>query len=76
MPSVTWTKNNQPLQESKSVVIVFDERTFKSTLEITDCFPENFGSYTCIAVNEAGRAETTAELEILRKLIESIRCNI
>lgn len=71
-PSVRWFRDGVEIEVSKDITIEYDEERFISTLEINDCFPENGGSYSCVAVNEAGSARTEAFLEIRRQFLSQL----
>ncbi|NWT15620.1 HMCN1 protein, partial [Vireo altiloquus] len=50
--TITWLKDGNPLESSRSIRICFGGRT----LQILNAQPDSAGRYTCIATNEAGKA--------------------
>lgn len=67
MPSISWYKQEIEIQQNKDIIITFDERTYITTLEISNLTTKDEGVYRCIAENIAGSAETSATLTIQRK---------
>jgi len=63
-PVITWFREEQAITQTKNLTITYDEQRFTTTLDISDCFPENQGLYRVKAQNEAGVAESTAFLEV------------
>ncbi len=45
----------------------FGDRERRSVLTVVETYPEDAGGFVCLAVNEAGNAEDTAELTIYGK---------
>lgn len=62
-PEITWLKNGLPIQIDESHIAKKDSEGHH-TLFIKDLKAEDFGSYTCQAVNKAGKDETMAEIKI------------
>ncbi|RZC41074.1 I-set and/or Spectrin domain containing protein, partial [Asbolus verrucosus] len=65
-PEVTWTKNNDELKETSNLKISFERN--KASITIKDATIEDAGRYTCTALNEAGKAISTADL-VVRKTV-------
>ncbi|KYB28240.1 SEC14 domain and spectrin repeat-containing protein 1-like Protein [Tribolium castaneum] len=65
-PEITWTKNGEQLRESSGVQIHFDRN--KVSVVIKNATIDDAGRYTCTAVNEAGKAISTADL-VVRKTV-------
>lgn len=62
IPEITWKKNSETL---KSTTIVYENRVAKYTIEETDETSE--ATYTCIAKNEVGTAETSCKVVVQDK---------
>ncbi|WKX89586.1 hypothetical protein Q1695_008890 [Nippostrongylus brasiliensis] len=62
-PEITWLKNGLPIQIDERHIIKKEEEG-KHTLVIKDMRAEDVGSYTCQAVNKAGKDETAAEIKV------------
>lgn len=62
-PKVEWFHNDLPVKEAKDVIISQDEEGV-CMLAITEVFPENAGTYTCIAVNKVGEAVCASSLVV------------
>lgn len=57
-PSVVWEKDGKVLVNTSDIQIRYvDDR---ATLQIRRVFPEDEGEYTCVAINNIGRAFTSA----------------
>ncbi|XP_065160451.1 titin-like isoform X4 [Atheta coriaria] len=65
-PEVTWTKNGNELQSGNNVTVTFKHNSAR--VELKDVAISDAGRYTCTAVNEAGKAISTADL-VVRKTI-------
>lgn len=61
-PEITWKKNNETF---KSKTIVYENRVAKYTIEETTETSE--ATYTCIAKNEVGTAETSCKVVVQDK---------
>lgn len=66
-PEITWTKNGEELRESSGVKILSDRN--KVSVIIKNANIEDAGRYTCTAVNEAGKAISTADLVVRSKCL-------
>lgn len=75
MPVVRWFKNEIEINQTKDVTLTFDETSYISTLQILNCIPENEGTYSCLAENEAGIAETSASLAMKSTCARKHRLN-
>ncbi|RNA22002.1 titin isoform X5 [Brachionus plicatilis] len=70
-PSIEWFKSSLNDQETFSQVVYtndirscFDSTTGKCTLKINDTYPQDAGTYKCIASNSLGQAETMTRLAV------------
>lgn len=61
-PEITWKKNNKPFT---SETIVYENRVAKYTIEETSETSE--ATYTCVAKNEVGTAETSCKVVVQDK---------
>jgi hypothetical protein len=69
LPKVTWLKNGVEVVPNENVRIdQFDDGRQKLT--ILEASPDDIGQYHCVAVNEAGKAETGAKMEGTKFLIK------
>ena len=64
-PSVQWFHNGKRLDHTSGFIIVCDEDLHKCALVIMECFPDDTGSYTCIAYNDYGEAITSSTLRVV-----------
>lgn len=67
LPVVEWFKDGQQLEDMGRVIIideVDDKEPELFSLVIEDCKPEDAGEYKCIAMNEAGKADSSSVLTI------------
>lgn len=67
IPVVEWFKDGQQLEDMGRVIIiddVDDKEPELFSLVIEDCKPEDTGEYKCIAMNEAGKADSACVLTI------------
>lgn len=60
-PQITWFKQTAVIKESKDFQMYYDEDNV-ATLVIKEVFPEDAGTFTCVAKNSAGFASSTTEL--------------
>lgn len=62
--SVTWLKDNRPINEIMSdrakVTTENDNKNFK--MELKNCVESDSGSYTALATSKTGRSSSTAQL--------------
>ncbi|KAK3857117.1 hypothetical protein Pcinc_036612, partial [Petrolisthes cinctipes] len=65
-PTVSWTKDNQPLDSSSRHILQHDT-LHRHTLTIAKVVEEDFGEYTCTANNGLGRTQRTLMLTGLPK---------
>lgn len=73
-PKTVWLKNGQGPETWVHQDIYFQEieeteETTTTEMKIGEAYPEDQGQYTCIAVNEYGRDETTTTVTVERKVI-------
>ncbi|XP_046701046.1 myosin light chain kinase, smooth muscle isoform X1 [Silurus meridionalis] len=61
-PEVLWLQNGKEIQESED--FHFESKGNQYSLLIQEVFPEDTGTYTCEAWNEAGEARTEALLTV------------
>ena len=69
-PKVEWFKDGRRLVSSDVVDLKYRNRT--ATLTIEEAFPEDEGSYECVAINSEGRSSTKCFITIIRKLSFSV----
>ncbi|CAG9840238.1 unnamed protein product, partial [Diabrotica balteata] len=62
-PEVYWLRNNEPLEPSDRVKIIFDGENVELTIKETNSELDS-GDYKCIAVNSAGKASHGAKVSI------------
>lgn len=62
-PRVTWYHNDEKVVETKETTITQDGQG-TCELEITEVFPENRGTYKCVATNKIGESETKTTVNI------------
>ncbi|CAG9840239.1 unnamed protein product, partial [Diabrotica balteata] len=60
-PQITWFRQTHIIKTSKDFQIYYDEDNV-ATLIIREVFPEDAGTFTCVAKNSAGFASSTTEL--------------
>jgi hypothetical protein len=68
LPVVEWFKNGKQLDDMGRVIIiddVDDKEPELFSLVIEDCKPEDAGEYKCIAMNEAGKFDSTCVLTVI-----------
>ncbi|CAL4066271.1 unnamed protein product, partial [Meganyctiphanes norvegica] len=61
-PTLTWFHNSKPIKETLDVKITYDGRV--ATLVTFEAFPKNAGSYTAVAKNTAGEAQTSCSVSV------------
>ncbi|XP_025832493.1 titin isoform X2 [Agrilus planipennis] len=62
-PQITWFRQTQIIKPSQDFQMFFDDDNV-ATLIITEVFPEDAGTFTCVAKNSAGFASSTTELVV------------
>lgn len=62
-PAITWFRQTQIIKPSQDFQIYYDEDNV-ATLIIREVFPEDAGTFTCVAKNTAGFASTSTELVV------------
>lgn len=63
LPKVTWLKNGTEVIPNENVKIEnFDDGRQKLT--ILEASTDDIGQYQCVAVNDAGKAESKARMEV------------
>ena len=65
-PVVTWYRNNQIVKPSKYFKMESTPDGVHS-LSILEAFPEDSGTYRCVARNKAGEVTVSAALKVLGK---------
>lgn len=60
-PQITWFRQTAIIKSSTDFHMYYDEDNI-ATLIIKEVFPEDAGTFTCVAKNAAGFASSTAEL--------------
>ncbi|VVC94321.1 unnamed protein product, partial [Leptidea sinapis] len=60
-PQITWFRQTAIIKPSKDFQIYYDDDNV-ATLVIREVFPEDAGTFTCVAKNAAGFASSTTEL--------------
>lgn len=68
-PQITWFRQTAIIKPSVDFHIYYDE-TNKATLVIKEVFPEDAGTFTCVAKNCVGFASSSAELVVEHPLSE------
>ncbi|XP_062862308.1 myosin light chain kinase, smooth muscle [Trichomycterus rosablanca] len=61
-PEVLWLHNGKEIQESED--FHFETKGNQHSLYIQEVFPEDTGTYTCVAWNKVGEARTKASLTV------------
>lgn len=62
-PQITWFKQTQIILPSQDFQMYYDDDNV-ATLVIREVFPEDAGTFTCVAKNAAGFASSTTELTV------------
>lgn len=60
-PQITWFRQTAIIKPSTDFQMYYDEDNV-ATLIIREVFPEDAGTFTCVAKNAAGFASSTTEL--------------
>ncbi|EFX78005.1 hypothetical protein DAPPUDRAFT_198141, partial [Daphnia pulex] len=61
-PVITWFRQTAVIKPSLDFQMVYDEEGNMASLTIAEVFPEDAGTFTCVAKNSAGFASSSAEL--------------
>jgi len=64
MPEVTWYHNGKIVYDNPDFRSSYTKETGEVTLFIVEVFPQDTGTYECIAVNKYGQAVTRAQLVV------------
>lgn len=64
-PEIKWSKNGEELKTSDRINITYDKN--RSSVEIKKVTVDDAGRYSCAAVNEGGKAVSTADLVVRSK---------
>jgi len=70
-PQIQWLKDQQPIKHSKYFSMTSEGDNH--TLNISECFPEDEGSYQCVISNSMGQMTLEAPLQIV---VPEIKTNI
>lgn len=70
-PSVVWERDGKVLGNSTDFQIAY--RDDRATLHIRRVFPEDEGEYSCVAINNIGKAYSSAFLIVDGKINLNIR---
>lgn len=62
-PQITWFRQTAIIKQSQDFQMYYDEDNV-ATLIIREVFPEDSGTFTCVAKNTAGFASSTTELTV------------
>lgn len=62
-PQITWFKQTSVIKSSTDYQMYYDEENV-ATLIIKEVFPEDAGTFTCVAKNSAGFASCSTELTV------------
>lgn len=68
-PQITWFRQTAIIKQSMDFQMFYDEENV-ATLIIREVFPEDAGTFTCVAKNSAGFASSTTELVVELPLSE------
>jgi len=70
---VVWLHNNKEIKPSKDFQYTSEANIYK--LIIAEIFPEDSGTYTCEAFNDAGESYSSCTLSVLGKKVKSAIIN-
>ena len=65
-PQINWEKDGQQIKPSR-YFIMSQEGNDTHVLRISEAFPEDEGTYRCVASNATGQAECSASLHVIGK---------
>lgn len=63
-PQTEWSKGGKPIREGERFKIVQSDDSDLYSLLIENVLMDDFGSYKCVASNEAGRMQCSARLDV------------
>lgn len=63
-PVITWFRQTAVIKPSQDFQMVYDEEGNLASLTIVEVFPEDAGTFTCVAKNSAGFASSSTELVV------------
>lgn len=63
-PVITWFRQTACIKQSQDFMMVYDDETNMASLTIAEVFPEDAGTFTCVAKNAAGFSSSSAELVV------------
>ncbi|CAH1179306.1 unnamed protein product [Phaedon cochleariae] len=63
IPEVSWLRNNEPLEPSERVKIIYDGENVELSIKETDSELDS-GDYKCVAINSVGKASHGAKISI------------
>ena len=69
-PQITWFRQTAIIKPSQDFQISYYDGDNKATLVIKEVFPEDAGTFTCVAKNCIGFASSSAELIVEHPLSE------
>jgi hypothetical protein len=65
-PQINWEKDGHQIKPSR-YFIMSQEGSDTHVLRISEAFPEDEGTYRCVASNATGQAECSASLHVIGK---------
>ena len=63
-PTIKWYHNDEPAEKCDDFVITHNPGTGRCELVIVECFPEDSGTYRCVASNPVGEISSMAVLDV------------
>lgn len=64
-PDIHWYHNNKNVDSHEDYIKTYDRKSGHCKLVIAECFPEDSGSFKCLAVNDLGQNVTLAQLLVM-----------